>query len=213
MSHSATLWTVARQPSLSMEFSRQEYWSGLPCPTPGHLPYPGIEPGSLILQTDYLLSELPVKSLSTLRRSPKPGLIRQNHSAVELSKSWFGNSDTWWEKCETAPSFMGSFTDLYCKPSGLGMKTDIFQSCGHCWFSQICWHIECSTLAAASLSIFSSSAGIPSPPLAFFVVMLPKAHLTPYSRMSGSRWVTTPSWLSGSFRPYLYSSVYFAASS
>ena len=79
--------TVARQVSPSLGFSRQEYWSGLPCPTPGHLPYPGIEPGSLILQTDYLLSELPVKSLSTLRRSPKPGLIRQNHSAVELSKS------------------------------------------------------------------------------------------------------------------------------
>ena len=83
----ATLWTKPTRLLCPWEFSRQEYWSGLPCPTPGHLPYPGIEPGSLILQTDYLLSELPVKSLSTLRRSPKPGLIRQNHSAVELSKS------------------------------------------------------------------------------------------------------------------------------
>ena len=40
----ATLWTVARQAPLSMGFSRQEYWSGLPCPPPGDLPDPGIEP-------------------------------------------------------------------------------------------------------------------------------------------------------------------------
>ena len=43
----ATLWTVALQGSLSMGFSRQEYWSGLPCPSPGDLPYLGIEPVSL----------------------------------------------------------------------------------------------------------------------------------------------------------------------
>ena len=42
-----TLWTVAM--GLSMGFSRQEYWSGLPCPPPGDLPDPGIEPGSLYL--------------------------------------------------------------------------------------------------------------------------------------------------------------------
>ena len=42
-----TLWTVARQAPLSLEVSRQEYWSGLPCPLPGDLPNPGIEPESL----------------------------------------------------------------------------------------------------------------------------------------------------------------------
>ena len=42
-----TLWTVAHQTPLSMGFSRQEYWSGLPCPPPGDLPNPGIEPMSL----------------------------------------------------------------------------------------------------------------------------------------------------------------------
>ena len=41
------LWTVACQTPLSMEFSRQEYWSGLPFPTPGDIPDPGIEPASL----------------------------------------------------------------------------------------------------------------------------------------------------------------------
>ena len=86
------------------------------------------------------------------------------------------------------------------------MKTDLFQSCGHCWYFQICWDIECSTFTASSFRIWNSSTGIPSPPLALFVVMLPKAHLTSYSRMSGSRWVITPSWLSGLWRSFLYSS-------
>ena len=44
----ATLWIVAHQASLSMRFSRQEYWSGLSCPSPGDLPDPGIKPTSLI---------------------------------------------------------------------------------------------------------------------------------------------------------------------
>ena len=44
----AILWTVVCQAPLSMGFSRQEYWSGLPCPPPGHLPNPGIEPASLM---------------------------------------------------------------------------------------------------------------------------------------------------------------------
>ena len=43
----ATLWTVAQQPPLSMGFSRQEFWSGLPFPSPGDLPDPGMEPASL----------------------------------------------------------------------------------------------------------------------------------------------------------------------
>ena len=90
--------------------------------------------------------------------------------------------------------------------SGIGMKTDLFQSCGHCWIFQICWHIGCSTFTASSFRIWNSSAGIPSPSLVFFIVMFPKAHLTSHSRMSGSRWVITPSWLSGSWRFFLYSS-------
>ena len=50
----ATLWTVAYQAPQSMEFSRQEYWSGLPFPSLGDLPDLGIEPGSLMLQADAL---------------------------------------------------------------------------------------------------------------------------------------------------------------
>ena len=73
---------------------------------------------------------------------------------------------------------------------------NFFQPCGHCWVFQICWHVECSTFTASSFRIWTSSAGIPSPPPALFMVMLPKAHLTSHSRMSGSRWAITPSWLS-----------------
>ena len=54
-----TPWAVDYQAPLSMEFSRQEYWSGLPFPSPGDLPDPGIEPGSPTLQADTLLSEPP----------------------------------------------------------------------------------------------------------------------------------------------------------
>ena len=72
------------------------------------------------------------------------------------------------------------------------------------WVFQICWHIECSTLTASSFRILNNSAGILSSPLALFVVMLTKAHLTSNSKMSSSRWVTTPSWLSRSLRLFLY---------
>ena len=89
---------------------------------------------------------------------------------------------------------------------GIGMKTVLFQSRGHCCVFQICWHIWCSTFTASSFRIWNSSTGIPSPPLAFFIVMLSKAHLTSNSRMSGSRWVITPLWLSGLWKYFLYSS-------
>ena len=56
-----TPWTVACQTPLSMGFSRQEYWSGLPFPSPEDLPDPGIEPGSSALEADDLTSEPPGK--------------------------------------------------------------------------------------------------------------------------------------------------------
>ena len=57
----ATLWTVAHQVPLSVGFSRQEHWSGLPFPSPGDLPHPGIRPRSSVLQVDFLLFETPGK--------------------------------------------------------------------------------------------------------------------------------------------------------
>ena len=122
----------------------------------------------------------------TVRELPKPGLENFEHYFASM-----------WDECNCA--VVGAFF-------GIRMKTDLFQSCSHCWVFQISWHIECSTFAASSFRIGNSTTGIPSPPLAFFVVMLPKAHLTLHYRMSGSRLVITPSWLSGSWRSFLYSS-------
>ena len=57
-----TMWTVTYQASPSMGFSRQEYWSGLPFPSPGDIPDPGIELGSPALKADTLTSEPPGKT-------------------------------------------------------------------------------------------------------------------------------------------------------
>ena len=114
--------------------------------------------------------------------------------SLENFEHYFGSM---WDECNCVV-FWTFFGFAFC---GIGMKTDIFKSCGHCWVFQICWRIECSTLIALSFRIWNISAGVPSPPLALLVVMLPKAHLTSHFRMFGSRWMTTPSWLSGSLRP------------
>ena len=72
---------------------------------------------------------------------------------------------------------------------GIAIKTGRFQSCGHWWVFQICWHIECNTFTASSFRVWNSSTEIASPPLTLFIVMFPKTHLTSHSRMSGSRLV------------------------
>ena len=73
----APLWTVACWVPLSMEFTRQQYWSGLPFPSPGHLPDPGIEPGSPELQVDslpfeplaFILCKIPIIHIGRLHIS------------------------------------------------------------------------------------------------------------------------------------------------
>ena len=54
---------------------------------------------------------------------------------------------------------------------GIGMRIDLFQSCGHCWVFQICWHIECNTLKASSFRVLNSSTGILSHPLALLTAV------------------------------------------
>ena len=85
----ATSWTVAHQAPLFMEFSREEYCSGLPFPSPGDLPNPGIEPRSPALQADSLRSEpqgkpknTGVGSLSSPGDLPNPG-IKQGSPALQ----------------------------------------------------------------------------------------------------------------------------------
>ena len=101
----------------------------------------------------------------------------------------------WWFEHPLVMPFLGS-----------GMRIDFFQSCGHCWVFQICWHIECNTLIASSFRVLNNSTEIPSHPLVLLTVMLLKAHLTPHFRMSDSGWLIIPSQLSGSLRSFLYSS-------
>ena len=65
----ANPWTVAYQAPPSMGFSRQEYWSGLPFPSPGDLPDPGIEPWSPALQADSLPAELSGNPISSVTKA------------------------------------------------------------------------------------------------------------------------------------------------
>ena len=99
----------------------------------------------------------------------KPSLMDFEHY---LASKWN------WYNCVVVWTFFGAAL------LGIEIKTDLFQSCGLCWVFQTCWHIVCSTFTASSFKIWSSSAGIPSPPLALFIVIVPKAHLTLHSRMS-----------------------------
>ena len=105
-----------------------------------------------------------------------------------------------WDECNWVVVWIFFGIDLF----GIGMKTDLFQSCGPYWVFQICWHSKWSTFTASSFRIWNSSAGIPSPPLALFTVNGPKTHLTLHSRVSGSRWVITPSWLSGAWSFFFF---------
>ena len=121
----------------------------------------------------------------------KPGLENFEHHFTSF-----------WDECNCAVVW----TFLALPFFGIGMKTDLFQSCGDCWYFYIWWHIECNTFTELSSRIWNSSTGIPSPPLVLFIVMLSKAQKTSYSRMSGCRWVIIPLWLSCSWRSFLYSS-------
>ena len=94
----------------------------------------------------------------------------------------------------------------HCLSLGLKWSLTFSSPVATAEFFQICWHIDCSTSTASSFRMWNSSIGIPSPPLALFIVMMPKAHLTSHFRISDCSWVITPSWLSGSWRSFLYSS-------
>ena len=84
----ATPWTVTHQAPPPMGFSRQEYWSGLPFPSPGDLPDPGIEPRSPALQADALTSEPPGKPKNSTEIHIKQEyilfyILKQNNNIIE----------------------------------------------------------------------------------------------------------------------------------
>ena len=101
-----------------------------------------------------------------------------------LNLAWTSGS-SWFMYCWSLAWRILSITLLVCEMSailqyfeqslalpffGIRMKTNLFQSCGHCWVFHICWHMECSTFTASSFRIWSSPTGIPSPLLALLVV-------------------------------------------
>ena len=85
-------WTVAYQAPPSMEFSRQEYWSGVPFPSPGDLSNPGTEPGSPALWAGALSSELPGKPTWMRTRNPnhqdQQGLEARSYFFLDLCPRW-----------------------------------------------------------------------------------------------------------------------------
>ena len=99
-----TLWTVARQPPLSMGFFQQEYWNGLPCPPPGDLPNPGIKPASPVSTSlvEFFTTESPWRFLINLKIElpcdPAIPLL-----GIYLEKTLIQN-DTY------APMFIAAFT-------------------------------------------------------------------------------------------------------
>ena len=90
----ATPWTVAYQAPPSTEFSRQEYWSGLPFPSPGDLPNPEIEPGSPAFQADALTSEPPGKQYYTAKRILIYSIRTETRRPVSLGLTSAGNIPT-----------------------------------------------------------------------------------------------------------------------
>ena len=80
----ATLWTAAYKAPLSMEFSRQEYWNGLPFPSPEDFPHPGIEPRSPALQADALPSEPPGKPL--VYKGPSYMNKKKSNEPIKIGK-------------------------------------------------------------------------------------------------------------------------------
>ena len=145
--------------------------------------YDPVNVGSLISGS----SLKPLEHLEVLNSLLKPGLKAFEHNLASM-----------WNECNCVVDWTLFGISLLWNWN----KNGLFQTCGHCWVFQLCWHIECSILTASSFKIGNNSAGIPSPSLALFIAMLPKAHLTSYSRMSGSIWVTTPWWLSRTLRHF-----------
>ena len=122
----ATPWTVACQAPLSMEFSRQEYWSGLPCPSPGDLPNPGIESRSPTLLAYSLPTALSPKlakaSYHHITYLSIKGLIfvPEGNWAPVRARSW------WWTGRPHVLQSMGS------------------QRVRHDWATELNWELGCS---------------------------------------------------------------------
>ena len=129
MSDSTILWTIAHQAPPSTGFSKQKYWSGLPYSPPGDLSQPRDQ--ICISYVSYI--ERQVLCHQHHLRSPNNALpILPSFLSITLLACEMSTLVQQFEHSLALPFF------------GIGMKTDLFQSCGHCCVFQICQHIECS---------------------------------------------------------------------
>ena len=128
-----------------------------------------------------------------------------------LNLSWTSGS-SWFIYCWSLAWRILSITLLVCEVSlnilwhchslGLEWKLTFSSPVASAEFSKFVGVLSAALSQHHLFGFEKSSTGIPSPPLALFVVILPKGHLTLYSKISGSRWVITPWWLSGSWRSF-----------
>ena len=110
---------------------------------------------------------------------PKSSLYIWKFSVHVLLKSSLKDFEHYLASMWNEHILHGSLNILWhCLSLELKWKMTFSSSGKHCWVFQICWHVECSTLTASSFRISNSSAGIPSPPLAMFAVMVTETHLT-----------------------------------
>ena len=103
-----------------------------------------------------------------------------------------------WDECD----YVVVWTFFGLAFFGIGMKTDLYQFCSHCWVFHICWLAALSQQHLLGFEI--AHLKFHHLHQLYLSLMLPKAHLTSHSKMSGSRWVVTPSWLSGSLRSFVW---------
>ena len=111
----AISWTVAYQAHLSMGFSRQEYWSGLPFPPPGGLPNPAIEPGSAALQADSLPSEPPGRPCPSSNTNVTEACRAHPHMWVWQRYGGPCPHIRGWQRCgQSCPHAEGGGTTSFC---------------------------------------------------------------------------------------------------
>ena len=127
----ATPWTVAYQASASMGFSRQEYWSGLPFPSPGDLPDPGTEPGSPTLEADALTSEPPPydPAIPLLGIYPEETKIEKDTHIPMFIAALFTIARTWKQpRCPSTDEWIKKLWYIYTMEYYSAIKRNAFAS-------------------------------------------------------------------------------------
>ena len=151
--------TAIHQAPQSLGFSRQEHWSGLPFPSTKHESEKWKWSHSVVSKSSQphgLQPTRPLRPWDFPGKSAGVGYHCLLHTSI-------------WDECNCTVVW------VFFSIAFLWDWNENWPFPGHCWVFQICWHTECSTFTASSFKIWNSWTGIPSPPLALFVVMLSKA--------------------------------------